>query len=73
MYFRNGHAHVVKCLLADGRCDPNCTNKYGQSPLARTNNYDIITLLLQNGAVVKNLYEYARYLPSGTPMKVRTI
>ena len=29
----NKHMEVVKCLIETGRCDPNCVDKYGNTPL----------------------------------------
>ena len=58
---------MVECLLTQCHADPNCTNGYGLTPLSRTQDTQIIRLLLQHGAVAANLYNYSNLLPDGSP------
>ena len=57
----------MECLLSDGHCDPNCSTNRGNTPLALTDDTQIIRLLLQHGAVVSDMYKYMRFLPDGSP------
>ena len=58
---------MVEYLLTECHCDPNCTDSYGETPLAVARKTDVIRLLLQHGAVATNIYEYSQYLPDGSP------
>ena len=58
---------MVKYLLTEGHCDPNCTNNDGETPLALTNSTAVIKVLLQNGAMTTDLYKYSQFLPHGSP------
>ena len=63
---------VVKCLLTEYHCDPNCTAKDGSTPLAVARDTSIIRLLLQHGAVATDLYKYyGKVLPGGIPTHVK--
>ena len=58
---------MVKCLLTECYCDPNCIDNVGNTPLALAKNTDVIRLLLQHGAVATDVYKYSQYLPDGSP------
>ena len=58
---------MVKYLLTEGHCDPNCTTNNGETPLALTNSTAVIRVLLQNGAMTTNLYKGSLILPDGSP------
>ena len=65
--YRRGNKSMVECLLTQCHADPNCTNENGSTPLSRTQDTQIIRLLLQHGAVAANLYKYSNLLPDGSP------
>ena len=60
---------IVKFLLIECHCDPNCTTGDGATPLALAWETDIIRLLLQHGAVATDLYKCRGALPHGISMQ----
>ena len=58
---------MVKYLLTEGHCDPNCTTNNGETPLALTDSIAVIRVLLQNGATAIDLYKCSQFLPGGSP------
>ncbi len=57
----NNHYEIVCYLLTDLTCDPNAPNIYGQTPLTKAKNKEVIQLLLQHGAHVSDVYDqYSR-------------
>ena len=60
---------IVKFLLIDCHCDPNCTTGDEATPLAVARETNIIRLLLQHGAVATDLYKCRGALPHGISMQ----
>ena len=73
MACRRGNTHIVRCLLTEGHCNPNYKDSNGESPLAVTQNGDIIRILLQHGAESEAVYTSIRKslgrVYSGNPLK----
>ena len=67
-YYRNAATGIVRYLLKDANCNPNCSTKGGDTPLSFAREPGIILELIRNGADPKS--DYARYrgiLPSHCP------
>ena len=60
----NNKKAVVQYLLKDAHCNPNCTTKYGRTPLGMTNDPEISKQLIRYGANATDVYrQYSNQLP----------
>ena len=51
----NGHLDIVKCLVEEGKADPNIKNKNGKTPLYIASTIKVVKYLVEEGKVDPNI------------------